>query len=180
MRRKPIIAAALAVALVAGASIAPAQAYFTDTTQATGTVEIKFGTTTRIQEWYAERVKHVSIGNDADSDDPVWVRAKMFVPAGIGYEVAFAGTEWVTTPDANGWYYYRSTVAPGADTSEFTVTLTFPTVKSDAQPDGDAVYGDNYNVIVVYEAVPADGDNAVSAYTDVTWVDSPANAEGGE
>ena len=164
MKRKPLIAAALAVALVFGAAIAPASAYFTDTTQATGSQAVKVGTTTRIHEWYAERQKHVTISNDEDSAEPVWVRAKVFSPV----EYNAVGEGWPTSPDADGWYEYADVVQPGASAREFIVTLTFPTVQSETQPDG-AVYGDNVNVVIVYESTPAKHAADGKSYEAPDW-----------
>ena len=164
MKREPLIAAALAAALVLGATIAPATAYFTDTTQATGGHPVKVGTSTDMKEWYAEKQKHVTISNDEDSAQPVWLRAKVFSPV----EFSAAGQGWPTSPDVDGWYEYSSVVEPGASTEELVVTLTFPEVKSDKQPDG-AVYGDNVNVVVVYESVPANHGAGESAYEAPDW-----------
>lgn len=185
MKRKPLIAAALAVALVLGASIAPAAAYFTDTTQATGTVEIKFGTITEMKEWYAERVKHVTISNDADSDSDVWVRAAVFAPTLSGLECQVAGDGWIASDmrvsdsdaEAGYWYVYTSKVAPGTDAKELTATLTFPKVKSETQPDG-SVYGDNVSVVVVYEYVVADDQPDATTYDKVVWT-AAKKTEGG-
>ena len=170
MKRTPLVAAALAVALVFGASIAPASAYFTDTTQATGAIPIKVGTTTEIQEWYADRTKHVTISNSEDSATPVWVRARVYSP--VPYSTV--GQNWPAMPGADGWFVYPEPIAPGAVTSDLEVTVTFPPVKSDAQPDG-SVYGDNVNVIVVYESTPAYLVEGTQTYAQPDWQD----AEGG-
>ena len=150
MRRGKLIAAALAMSLALGMGAAPAWAYFTDTHHADGGLPIKGQPDVEIHEWYAQATKHVVIANDAETGaPPVYVRAK--VQTSLPFTAA--GSNWTTEPDANGWYYYETELAAGAETEELTVGITFPTVKSEEEPNG-AVYGDNYSVIVLYESVP--------------------------
>ena len=150
MKKKTLLLAALAFALVLGMGIAPAWAYFTDTTYANGTLEIEAGPTpTHIKEWYGTRVKHLQFENDADASAPVFVRAKVFAEP---LEWTAAGEGWSAADD--GWFVYAEAIDPGASTEELTVEITFPRVKSETEPTG-AVYGDTYNVDIVYESTLA-------------------------
>lgn len=164
MKRSSVIAVALASALAIGASIVPAWGYFTDTTMATGGMPITVGTETEMHEWYARSTKHVVVSNSEESATPVYVRARVY----SSLEYTATGENWPTVTDADGWYYYPTIVNPGADTSELTVTITFPVVQSEEQPDG-SVYGDNYNVIVYYESTPAIWNSQANAYDPPDW-----------
>ena len=173
MKRNKIVAAVLAVSLVIGANVAPAWAYFTDSHMADGGLPVSVSPSTDLNEWYAESVKHVVITNAREATSPVFVRAK--IQTSLTYVAE--GEGWSSTPDADGWYYYDGEVAPGSQTSEMLATFTFPTVKSDDEPDG-AVYGDNYSAIVIYEATPAvyDTNGNPAPVWDYDW---DANQEGG-
>ena len=135
-----------------GACAAPAWAYFTDTHQADGGLPIKLQPPAELKEWYGQATKHVVVTNSADATAPVFVRAKVQT----SLKFAAAGDGWKSNED--GWYYYDKMVKPGKDTKELTVKVTFPTVKSEEQPDG-AVYGESYSVIVLYETTMAVYDN---------------------
>ena len=150
MKRKSLLLATVAAALVIAMGISPAWAYFTDTSTVQGALTINVKPSTDITEWYGARVKHVVVTNSEDATAPVFVRARAFAPEKMTATVA--GASW-TGPDAQGWYEYSEIVEPGNATQELTVTLTFPPVKSETAPTG-AVVGDNYNVVVVYESTP--------------------------
>ena len=166
MKRSYIIAVALASSLMVGACIVPAWAYFTDTTMATGGLPITVGTETDMHEWYAKSTKHVVISNSEDSATPVYVRARVIASDRLEYTAA--GDSWPAAPDANGWYNYTELVDPGKDSKELTVTITFPTVKSEEQPDG-SVYGDNYSIVIYYESTPAIWNTNAGAYDPPNW-----------
>jgi len=167
VKRKLIVSIALAATLVCGASITPAMAYFTDNTEATGSIPIKIGTTTTIHEWYREKVKYVKIGNSEDSDSPVWIRAKVQTNIEYSTEGADNPSNWPSSPDANDWYNYSTPVDPGEAAEILKVQLTFPTVKSETKPGAEI--GDNFNVIVVYESTPAEYDESTQSYKAPNW-----------
>ena len=158
MKRK-LIAASLATALALGATAVPAWAYFTDNTQATGGLNIT-KPTTNIKEVWAESVKHVNIQNDATSDTPVFVRARVFATSDLTQNVT--GSGW-TDLQADGWYYYGTgtagaqltSLAPGDTANELTVQVSTPTEKHGADWNQEEYeVGENYNLIVVYESIP--------------------------
>ena len=164
MRRTGLIAiVALVVTLVLGMTIVPAWAYFTANATATGEMEITVKPSTHITEEYGDGVKHVFIHNDEDSSDDVVVRAKVFYPHQL--TCSPSGSNW-TGPAAEGWYLYGKVVHPGQSAEELTVQISglkelFP----DGKPQ-ESDYGTNFNVVVVYEALPAsqatvDGDYVI-------------------
>ena len=170
MKKATLLLAALAFALVMAMGVAPAWAYFTDTTMASGALDIEAGpTTTHFHEWYGTKTKHLQVENAEDAAAPVFVRAKAFGPESSDLELKWdiKGEGWTAADD--GWYVYGTAVDPGKSTNELTVSLVFPKVKSETQPSG-SVYGDNYNVIVVYESTPARYDDAGNP--DPDWGDT--------
>ena len=165
MRRNAVILAVLAFALVLGMGIAPAWAYFTDSTMASGAIEIETAPpTTHIHESVKDGVKYVSIENDASSKTAVFVRARVFTTL----EYTAAGTNW-SAADADGWMTYSQAVEPGASTESLDIKITFP----------DAKQGDNYNVVVVYQSIPAQFDSQGNPTPDWSQVlDEATEKEG--
>jgi len=166
MRRNAVILAVLAFALVLGMGIAPAWAYFTDSTMASGAIEIETATQhkTHIHEWVKDGVKHVSIENDASSSTAVFVRARVFT----SLKYTTAGTNW-SAADADGWMTYSQAVEPGASTDSLDISITFP----------DAKQGDNYNAVIVYQSTPAQSDSQGNPTPDWSQVlDEATEKEG--
>lgn len=165
MKRNALILAVLAFALVLGMGIVPAWAYFTDSTMASGSIEIETAPpTTHIHEWVKDGVKEVSIENDASSPAPVFVRARVFT----SLVFTAAGTNW-SAADADGWMTYSEAVEPGASTERLAISAEFPEAKQ----------GDNYNVVVVYQSTPAQYDNQGNPTPDWSQVlDEATEKEG--
>lgn len=153
--------AALGVAaitlLLATPAISPVYAYFTDQSYASGGLPVKAKPNTDIREWYGEKVKHVTIFNKEESV-PVFVRARVYAYA--EYLDTVEGSGW-SGPNEDGWYYYQDSLEPGEEANELLVKIKFPAGKETIGPDGSVIEeydqtGENFNVIVVYEATPAD------------------------
>lgn len=160
-------AAALAIAC---ASVSPVLAYFTDNTQATGGMKINVIPTTDITEGYHEGVKHVVITNAENSETPVFVRARVYANPEYLEEGTPSGANWSQTGD---WYYYQEVVPIGGETDELLVAIKFPVYKTEEGMEEDPSHiGENFNVIVVYEAVPvqydADGNQLTPEEADWT------------
>ena len=67
-----------------------------------------------------------------------------------GLQDVSVGDGWVLDGD---WYVYQHALAIGASTSDITFTYDFGKVGTiDKQPP--VIEGDNYNVVINYEAVP--------------------------
>lgn len=157
MKSRYFILAALAFALVLGMGISPAMAYFTDTDAANGGLEVKVTPSTEIYETWADNKKSIVITNDETATTPVFVRAKSDAPAILKQKVS--GEGW--TDGGDGWWYYGTNpgaltpVEPGGETSPLIAELSLPKVQTDEPAEGAVELGTEYNVVVLYESVPA-------------------------
>lgn len=180
MKRKSLWLALVAVVLVAAMGIAPAWAYFTDTSTAKGGIPIKVTTETEIYEKVADGVKHVTITNSKDSSTAVFVRARAYISGMFeSYEISGSGWHAGEADQFGTWYYYEEAVEPGGETSELDIAIKFPKIKTE-DPNSSVVIDDNFNVVVVYEAVPAQYDEKGEPAPD--WskpLDSETEQSGG-
>ena len=150
--KKRVTGLLMAVALlsIAVAGIGKANAYFTTYAQAYGQKQIRLGDQTTIEEEFEDWKKSVTISNNADSDQPVYVRAIAFGPE--EYTLAYSGTNWVKDGD---YYYYRDSsgdiaLQPGASTEKLVVEIKdVPKAKEDPEKK-------DFNVVVVYETTLSD------------------------
>ena len=165
MKRKPIaIILALAMAVCLGAT--PAWAYFTWNDAASGGTQVKFQPDTTIHEKYAAGEKSVTISN-SENAGPAYVRVKVFASKAFD-SVTASGENWdPSSTTVNGesvWIYYNDVLQPGAETDALKVNIKFPTQKIDNADDPYVpADGENYSVIVVYEATPVVYDAAGNA-----------------
>lgn len=185
-----LVALGITTALLVGsAGIGTAWAYFTATYRAAGGLTIKVQPNTDIYEHYGSGLKQIVITNQEDSV-PVFVRAKVYAkPENLEY---IAGEGWSATPDAEGWYYYLAdggVVQPGSETATaLEVKISWPEGTTTVDEQGNVIedvaakMGEEFNVIVVYEATPVQYDasgNLLSPDSpDVDWHLNPN--EGGE
>ncbi|MBR0404836.1 MAG: hypothetical protein IJI68_06490 [Eggerthellaceae bacterium] len=179
MKRKILLAASLAVALVLGMSIVPAGAYFTDTTETNGGVDVTITPSTDIHEWVTQGVKHVVISNDADATSAVYVRAGVFTSVEVdishdGWTGPSNEASWVGPTDL-GWFYYDQILQPGESTDSELIVDTLLRKKAEQKPEE----GVNFNVIVMYEATPVLYDADGNPYADWTLTQNEKPAEGG-
>lgn len=168
------VLAAVAILSVVAAGIGKANAYFTTYARALGGQTINLGDETEIHEDYSEFKKTVSISNSADSNQAVYVRATAF--GGSQYELV-EGDEtdkknWGTRA-ADGYWYYAVPLERGETTGKLVISITDPT-SDDPDKKPKAEDGKNFNIVVVYETVPAvqDGDGK---YEAADWEMSEAN-----
>lgn len=162
MRRKWLILAAFAAVTLSIVAVTPSIAYFTDTVQTEGKIEVKLGDgKPEIDENVKDMTKYVTIKNTGDYD--IFVRAKAIYP----------DTCTVTLENEAGWkngtggyYYYDNPVAPGAST-ESALTLK---IENSSELD--------FNVVIVQEATkvvydengnpkPADWINPLTTQTEI-------------
>lgn len=140
MKRKILLTAIMASLLVCFLA-APAHAYFTANTQAEGGMKIK-PVETYPKEDIVDREKILTVYNDKDAA-PVYIRARGF--SGDDADLEYTGGEgWIDGGD--GWWYYEPILQPGEHTTQLIVNI------SKVLPDGAEV-GDNFNIVVVYEAI---------------------------
>ena len=152
MKRKSIILAAFAFALVLGMGITPAGAYFTDQSTANGGLPIVVGPNTDIYEWANDSQKTIVITN-AEGAAPAFVRVRIDTDA----PMKVPSYEGWNAPDADGWYVYGSALAGGEETNPLTVTFDWENIKTDTREAPTA--GDVINVNVYYEACDAKYDS---------------------
>jgi len=152
MKKNRILLTALAAVLVLSLSIGSALAYFTDWTNADGAEVIHAGHTGEIDETFDRWIKHVTVKNTS-ADVSVYIRAKVFTT----YTVKCSGKNWDSVGKET-FTYYANPVGPGETAPDvLNVEITPPADKKD---------GDSFNVIVVYEAVPARYHEDGTPYAD--------------
>ena len=148
---RKILLAALIVALIACLSATPALAYFTTSTSAGGGVSLDIDKpSTDVEEPdVIDHTKHIIIANTGFQD--VFVRARAF----SGYEgLECYGDGWTAGDD--GWYYYDDVLtAAGSGSEASAASEFFVNYEAVEQQIGTPAEGDNFNVVVVYEATPA-------------------------
>ncbi|MBQ9061613.1 MAG: hypothetical protein IJ121_02110 [Eubacterium sp.] len=146
-----LVAAILSIVAV---GVGEASAYFTTYAEASGGTTINLGDKTKIEEKMDGKDKVVTIINDANSDQPVYVRVKAFGPEGIPLSYEGSDSSWVQ--DGDYWYYRDANgdkaLEPGETTPEFRVHIEFPEETPDAE---------DFNVIVVYETTLSDWDGDI-------------------
>ena len=180
MRKKILLGiAAILLVAVAAAGIGKAYAYFTTYVEAKGGKTIHLGDTTTIKEDYSDWQKAVTVSNSPESAQAVWVRAQAF--AGSEYGLVYGGEGWSEAADEAGWYYFSAPVAPGGNTSVLTVSIT----DKEGNPPA-AEEGKSFNVVVVYETIPAvqNGEDEAGniryvPYTAEDWSKAATNTEAG-
>ena len=137
MKKTKIILTAICLALVLGLSIIPAMAYFTDYTQAEGSVKVDLGFETTMDEQVDGFVKTITISNAGP--ESCWVRARGY--SGDGISLSYEGKNWSEGKD--GWWYYKPVLDGGKTTDTLKVNIS-------DMPE-NAKEGDRIDVTVVYE-----------------------------
>lgn len=166
------VAIAMAAIIVVAAlvtGVGKTIAYFTTYAEAKGSQEIILGDSTTVTEKFKDWVKSVTISNDAQPSQPVFVRVKAF--SGSTYPLTYIGdANWSKGKD--GYYYYALPLNPGESTTKLDV-------KIEGIPDNPE-NGDNFNVVVVYESTPVFYDEDGNPKADWNVVlDSGSSTQGG-
>ncbi len=168
MKRKNILLAALAFALVLTAAVGSAMAYFTTNAEAKGGCAIELGGKTTVKEEFSNWTKHVSIQSEPDSE-PVYLRVKAF--CGSEYELIYSDGSGKWTPGSDGYYYYSDIVNAGETASTLDIRIgQVPVEVRDA---------DSFNVVVIYERTPVQYQEDGSPYADWSIQLDSGTAEGG-
>ena len=169
MKKRKILPALLAAALVLSASIGPALAYFSAYSLAAGGGKLSLLPVTTITETQVnENMKKLVVTNSGSA--PCFVRVLAFPGGGVtlGGE---GGSGWEPR-NSEGYWYYAPVLAPGETSAELEIPLgDLPTET------------DEFHVVVLYESTPAIWDEASGAYRadwslDVTVVE--ADETGGQ
>lgn len=164
----PLVLGAVLALAVFGMRIGNAWSYFTDQSYANGGLRISVEPGHDIEEDYENRKKHIRITNDAESPSAIYARVRVEANADYLEAGGISGTNWTTTPDADGWYYYLQPIEPGGQSDEFIVTIVFPVDPNIPSEDYNTP---EFNIIVNYEAVPVqyDADGNPLAPQDCDW-----------
>ncbi|MCF0130212.1 MAG: hypothetical protein HUJ71_00720 [Pseudobutyrivibrio sp.] len=161
MKIKQAIPVLLAAGFIFTGQINSANAYFTTYVTARGGYELSWWHEEDIKEEFGNWNKTVTISSKEGSI-PVFVRARAF--AGSDHQLTYdGGSGW--TAGTDGYYYYNDALYSGQTTTGLIVGIPDTKLKTPR-------LGDNFNVSVVYETIPAEFDdngapiNAASAKWD--------------
>ena len=150
-----IIFMIIAVCLI---SVPSAMAYFTTYARVKGTKPVSLKEVVRLKEEEISGNKRVTIRADRDSD-PVFVRVRAYASAEIEglMDYVYESGEWNETAD--GWFEYRKVLMPGEEAT------------MDIEIDKLNLEMTQFNVIVVYEYIPAisDGNGGYVKDWDAEW-----------
>jgi len=149
--KKKIALAAICATLLIAVNVPTAMAYFTDRDTASGEITLALSSKHEMNEDFAEWTKKIVLDNTGDT--MLYFRVKAFAPD--GYTLNYSGdSEWSLNGD---YYYYASPVAAGESTSELDIKINVP-----------AEEYDSFDVVVIYESVPALTDENGNSYADWT------------
>ena len=168
INKKKVLLIITAAALAAAMSIAPAMAYFSTHSGATGIARVRLGDTTTIVEPNIDLTtftKTLVVTNEGP--ESCYVREIAFAPTNL--ILSYSGIGW--TAGADGYYYYGTILGEGDSTAELYVDI-------DNVPE-DAEAGDTFNVAVVYESAKVLYDEAGNPLP-ADWDMTPIVDEGGE
>lgn len=118
-----ITMAVLAVCLCAAAAVGVSLAYYTDTSNATGSVPFSVSPGTEITETFDGMNKDITIKNEATT--PVVVRFKAVYPSAdfATVTVESSSANWVVLNEDDGWIYYAQPLMGGAETDQLDVKV---------------------------------------------------------
>ena len=168
MKKRYLILAVLAIAMVLSASIGTAIAYFSTYADARGGYVIHMKYETEIHEDVSAGLKTISITNYADDGTkgiyPVFVRVRIWNGSDTKIDEV---SGWDEKPDTTGAYRYSSPLYTGKTTSDLVIRI------SEVQGAG-VKPGDPVDVIVTYESVPAVFDAKGNPDLDTAWNNAAA------
>ncbi|MCF0129828.1 MAG: hypothetical protein HUJ70_14690 [Pseudobutyrivibrio sp.] len=146
MKVKQAIPAILAACLICAGQVNSANAYFTTYVTAKGGYVVNWEYHNKIKETFDNWKKCVIISSDPGSI-PTYVRVKAF--SGSKYTLNYpANSDWTLGKD--DFYYYNKPLLEGTDSTGLMIEINdVPTSPRK---------GDNFNVVVVYEAIPVKYD----------------------
>ena len=146
MRKTKLIMLMVMVIAVLDITVNETLAYFTTYTRVKGSAELSLQESTRIKEEDVDGGKHVVI-TAADDSDPIFVRVKAIAIEEVLSQLVYSGERW-SEEDEDGWRYYELPLN-GGESATIDINL-----KEDAELDLD-----KFNLIVVYEFIPAKLDS---------------------
>lgn len=158
---KRIAIAALAVCMFAMTAVGVSLAYYTDTSNASGSVPFAMAPDTEIDEKFDGMNKDITIKNTGDI--PVVVRFKATLPSGNFAETSMGSnsSNWVVLAEDDGWIYYAQPLMPG----DLTDLLDINVKPSDDAPGNFDIAVIQQYAVAYYEAgtlTAKFGDSVVS------------------
>lgn len=153
--KKTACTLALALTLVAGASIGSAKAYFTTFATARGGHPITVDTKSQITEQFSDWTKRIQLSNTGTAQ--CYVRVKAFAGSEFTLQYTCSDTKWYDGGD--GYWYYSEILPVGGSTdpeNTLNIKITLPTVTlPDGTPGTPAPDGkdftEDFNVVVIQE-----------------------------
>ena len=168
MKKNKLLLTALAVILAMGVMVAPALAYFTAHTEATGGIPVEFGSKTEIHEDFYDWGKLVTVSNEGP--ESCYVRVQAFSSERL--TITPTGP-W--TDGGDGWWYYNDVVDAGESTEVLDIAI-------EDKPESEVKDGQIVDVAVVYESVRVvydkDGNPDPAKAQDADWNPMPAEGSG--
>ena len=150
MKKRTLLLAVLAFALVLSSGIGSAIAYFTSYATARGGYVIQGGRTEIEENWQhgqkIVRIRNVARTANDNGKYPVFVRARAFADSSLSISFS-SDPEGAWKQDGDYWYY-QSAIAAGDISGALNIAVA-------AKKTEDFKVGDTADVIVVYESVPA-------------------------
>lgn len=134
---------AVAIGLIAAATVAPAMSYFTTYATAKGGYTLNLGESTSMKETFAEWTKHITIANTGETE--CYVRVKAF--SGSQYPLYFSSESSLWSLHKDGYWYYNAILPAGTVMPE-SEALAIEIHRMDEASVQD------FNVIVIEEAAP--------------------------
>ena len=160
MKQKSYWLSLLALVLILTLSLQPALAYFTDSTQAAGSVKLYLENETEITEGIEGLTKTVQIKNT--KGNPVWIRATAYAGSVFTLEVSGWGSSYIGSGTECPWFYYADPVYADGDPTDGLIVKVTP-------PDSKDYPMTSFNVGVQYESIPVEYDtkgNPIKPETD--------------
>lgn len=158
---KQTLTTLLALALVCMTAIGLTTAYFSAEDSAVGNATLTLSQGTTIDEGTDNMDKHIVISN-SEAGTAVLVRVRVNGPDEPLMTVSTTGNLWKKGND--GWYYYTKVLAAGKSTEESIDAV----IKKDLTEAEQFELGDNFNVLVTYEAAVATYNGSTVA-TPAGW-----------
>lgn len=166
MKKKMISLVACAGILVAGLSVKPAMAYFTDYASASGNIEIAVDDThSTVEESGEGQQKIIVIDNDMATK--AFVRVQVVLPEGITAAMDGEKTSEEDWTLKDGYYYYSKVLEGKSKTTteDSTSPLVLEIDVTNAVQTGENEYAD-FNVIVIPESAKVLYDENGNPYAD--------------
>ena len=153
MTKKKLLFTLLIVMIITMVTVPPTLAYFSTYVRVPGHKPVHVNEKVIIKE-DGDTFKHVTLQADADSD-PVYVRIAVFAPTEVESELVLEGDNWVE----NGIYHEFTKPLYAGETADITIKLK----------DENKIGREKFDLVVLYEYVPAQTKPDGSLYVDWTF-----------